>query len=173
MLEMSALDLSINTIMSHISHSHVLSRVTRLLTSLKNVAKLRDVQRCHVQSLPPCTVLSQVTLAVPGLSWNSLTSQHPGMPELYLSPRIILELPHLPAPLWQSIPVCRGYTSVPGLSWNSLTLQHPCFRLSLYTRVIPQPLDYPGTTSSEKSLCRVSQKLIMWFHGVTSTAVLF
>ena len=77
MLEMSALDLSINTIMSHISHSHVLSRVTRLLTSLKNVAKLRDVQRCHVQSLPLCTVLSQVTLAVLGLSWNSLTSQHP------------------------------------------------------------------------------------------------
>ena len=119
MLEMSALDLSINTIMSHISHSHVLSRVTKLLTWLKNVAKLRDVQWCHVQSLPSCTVLSQVTLAVPGLSRDSLTHQHPcGRVSQYA----VVTL------------------AVLGLSWDYLPSQHPCGRESWNAGVTPAVL---------------------------------
>ena len=76
---------------------------------------LRNVQWCHVQSLP--IALSQVTLgaAVPGLSLDSLTPQHP-------CGRVSQNARVTPA--------------VPGLSWDSLTPQHPCGRVSQNTGVM-------------------------------------
>ena len=91
--------------------------------------------------VPTSTVLSQVTLAVPGLSRDNLphnpcgrvSAKPPGGPGTLWqsipvhrsnigSPGIILGLPHPPAPLWQSILVCQSYPGSPGII---LGIPHP------------------------------------------------
>ena len=67
-------------------------------------------------SVPTSIALSQVTLAVLGLSWDCLPSQQP-------CGRVSLHTGVTPA--------------VPGLTWDYLPPQHTCGRVSWYTGVTP------------------------------------